>query len=254
MKEKIQRILKEIEKKNNIKILFAVESGSRAWGIESKDSYYDVRFVFVRPLNHYLSLHKVKDVIDYFWDSELDFVGFDIYKFSNLLVKSNPSTIEWLKSEIIYVDDGITRKEFIDFIDSNYSVVALFNHYKSMGKQNYLKYLKSQSLLTHKKYLYALRGIINAIYVYYNRKIPSINFNEMINSCNDIVPNDVLVKLKEIIELKKNGLEREEKNSIPLFNSYIENVLRYDYEISHSKKPDINKLNKFVIKTIKEVK
>ena len=32
-----------IEKENDVRILYACESGSRAWGFPSKDSDYDVR-------------------------------------------------------------------------------------------------------------------------------------------------------------------------------------------------------------------
>ena len=53
--------LKALEKKENIKILFAAESGSRAWGFESKDSDYDVRFVYIRPLEWYMSISKRKE-------------------------------------------------------------------------------------------------------------------------------------------------------------------------------------------------
>ena len=38
MREKIRLELERIEKENDVKILFAVESGSRAWGFPSKDS------------------------------------------------------------------------------------------------------------------------------------------------------------------------------------------------------------------------
>jgi len=44
----IQEKLSEIEKKENVVILHAVESGSRAWGFASPDSDYDVRFIYVR--------------------------------------------------------------------------------------------------------------------------------------------------------------------------------------------------------------
>ena len=47
IEDKIKNKLKEIEEKENIRILFAVESGSRAWGFASPDSDYDVRFVYV---------------------------------------------------------------------------------------------------------------------------------------------------------------------------------------------------------------
>jgi predicted nucleotidyltransferase len=46
MEELIKSKLKEIEEKENIKILHCVESGSRAWGFASPDSDYDVRFIY----------------------------------------------------------------------------------------------------------------------------------------------------------------------------------------------------------------
>ena len=46
MKDLIIQKLKEIEQTENIRILHAVESGSRAWGFPSPDSDYDVRFIY----------------------------------------------------------------------------------------------------------------------------------------------------------------------------------------------------------------
>ena len=71
MREKISRLLSEIEAVHNIKILFAVENGSRAWGMESKDSDYDVRFVFFRPVADYLSMTKPAEVIISAYDKDL---------------------------------------------------------------------------------------------------------------------------------------------------------------------------------------
>ena len=64
MSEKIQEQLRRIEEAENIKILLAVESGSRAWGFASPDSDYDVRFVYVRRPEDYLRLDAVRDVIE----------------------------------------------------------------------------------------------------------------------------------------------------------------------------------------------
>lgn len=58
MQELINQKLQEIEKRENIKILHCIESGSRAWGFASPDSDYDVRFVYVRPIEYYLRLDK----------------------------------------------------------------------------------------------------------------------------------------------------------------------------------------------------
>jgi hypothetical protein len=56
--------LDDIERQNNIKILYACESGSRAWGFASPDSDYDVRFVYVHPIDYYLTIDEQRDVIE----------------------------------------------------------------------------------------------------------------------------------------------------------------------------------------------
>ncbi len=56
MRDRIAEInenLDKIERTEEVRILHAVESGSRAWGFASPDSDYDVRFVYVRPKYFY---------------------------------------------------------------------------------------------------------------------------------------------------------------------------------------------------------
>ena len=94
--------LDDIERKENVKIIYAVESGSRAWGFDSQDSDYDVRFIYVRPLNDYLSLENIKDTIDYELNDVFDINGWDLKKALKLLYKSNPTLYEWKASPIVY--------------------------------------------------------------------------------------------------------------------------------------------------------
>ena len=65
MEQLIQAELGEIERARGVHVLYAVESGSRAWGFASPDSDYDVRFVYAAPLESYLHLGTRRDVIDY---------------------------------------------------------------------------------------------------------------------------------------------------------------------------------------------
>ncbi len=102
MREKIKLELERIEKENDVKILFAVESGSRAWGFPSKDSDYDVRFVYMHPVEWYLSIHDKRDVIEYPISDDLDISGWDIKKALQLFAKSNPALLEWIRSPIFY--------------------------------------------------------------------------------------------------------------------------------------------------------
>jgi uncharacterized protein len=45
--EEILARLRSVEAAENVRVLYAVESGSRAWGFPSSDSDYDVRFIYI---------------------------------------------------------------------------------------------------------------------------------------------------------------------------------------------------------------
>ena len=98
----IREKLKEIEQREDCRILLAVESGSRAWGFASPDSDYDVRFIYVRTKESYLRLDRVRDVIEVPINDELDINGWDVDKALKLLHKSNPTVFEWFSAPIIY--------------------------------------------------------------------------------------------------------------------------------------------------------
>ena len=93
MKKKIVALLKKLERKNKIKILFAVESGSREWGFASKDSDYDVRAVHFSPTERYLGLEKVPEQFELI-KKNIDIVSWDIKKFASLFLKSNPTLVK----------------------------------------------------------------------------------------------------------------------------------------------------------------
>ena len=105
MKKEICSTLAEIEKLHNVKILYACESGSRAWGFPSPDSDYDARYLYIRPLESYLKLFPERDVIEGPIDEVKDFVGWDLQKALKLLMKGNAPLIEWLHSPIVYKDN-----------------------------------------------------------------------------------------------------------------------------------------------------
>lgn len=75
MNEKIKTALSQIEQKNDVKVLLAVESGSRAWGFPSRDSDYDVRFIYLHKPTWYMSVVPGRDVIEVMQDEILDLSG-----------------------------------------------------------------------------------------------------------------------------------------------------------------------------------
>ena len=108
-----------------------------------------------------------------------------------------------------------------------------------MCKQNYLKYLKSGNDVTYKKYLYAMRGLINAEWILYKSNIPPVDFNDTLNSSLNFVPKNIISELKEIIKLKKEGKENEIIRNIVKIDNYIENFLKSSEEPQSKRKFDL---------------
>ena len=238
MKKKIIELVKGLEKEYDIKVLFCVESGSRAWGMESNDSDYDVRFVFYRKPEEYTLINTKGDVITAAFNDKfescnaegclIDMQGFDIIKFSKMLSSSNPTVIEWLNSDIVYF--GERPKKYVDFSKNLFNFMSLYHHYKSMGKQNYLKYIKPQNLATPKKYLYTCRGIICSLYVKEYLELPPIKFLDVLEKMyqDDKLDREIVSMLKEIIDDKKKQKEMFRMRSCLLLNKFIEEQLEID--------------------------
>jgi predicted nucleotidyltransferase len=92
--DRIRTELDRIEEEESVRVLYACESGSRAWGFESEDSDYDVRFIYLRPADWYLTIQKKRDVIEKPIDEDLDISGWDLPKALELFRRSNPPLLE----------------------------------------------------------------------------------------------------------------------------------------------------------------
>ncbi len=144
MKKRIIQTLHDIEKDHDVCILYACESGSRAWGFASQDSDYDVRFIYVRKPEWYLSkdLDYKPDVIELPIVDELDVNGWDLRKALQLFRKSNPPLLEWLDSPVVYLENGSAATRLQELIPTSYSPVSCMYHYFKMAKRNFREYLR----------------------------------------------------------------------------------------------------------------
>ena len=136
-KEIVDKLV-EIEQKENVKVLYAVESGSRAWGVESPDSDYDVRFVYVRPREEYLKLQETKDVIEWQLDEVLDINGWDLKKTLIQFHKGNATLFEWANSQIVYKTTDEWDKIYEESKKYFSEKIALY-HYYGTANSTYFK-------------------------------------------------------------------------------------------------------------------
>lgn len=164
MRELIGSSLDQIEREEGVRIVFACESGSRAWGFASKDSDYDVRFVYVRPPRQYLALDEPRDVIERPIVGDLDVNGWDLRKFLRQFRKSNPVTTEWLDSPIVYHESTSVAGRIRELVPEHFIPATAWHHYMSMANGNYKVSHKSEEIAL-KKYFYILRPLFAAMWV-----------------------------------------------------------------------------------------
>ncbi len=159
MEQAIKANLAEIEARENVRIVYACESGSRAWGFPSADSDYDVRFIYLHPLEWYLTIADKRDVIEEPITGLLDVNGWDLRKTLQLFRKSNPPLFEWLNSPIVYLEKYSVASRLRSLLAVYYSPRACAYHYLQMARGNFREYLQGDQVWV-KKYFYALRAVM----------------------------------------------------------------------------------------------
>lgn len=135
MTDEIQSLLDRLEKRHGIRIPYACESGSRAWGFASPDSDYDIRFIFVRPEASYVSVQEGLESLDLPMEGELDAGGWDVRKAARLLGRSNGALIEWLHSPLVYRAEPGFRERWQAAAREVFSPRAACDHYHGLAKQ-----------------------------------------------------------------------------------------------------------------------
>lgn len=237
MRKEIINKLSEIEKKEHVKIIYAVESGSRAWGFESVDSDYDVRFIYVREKEDYLCLDEKSDVIELPIDEVFDISGWDIKKALKLLYKSNPSLLEWFASPIVYKEtiEASYIKEVIPFY---FSSKKLYCHYQRMAK-THLKYVNKEQIPV-KKYLYILRCVLSSQYIAHNKKQPPIEIEKLIEY---ELPKELREDVNSLLMIKKSSDEKQYVNHMSSLDKFIVNSLEEDMPFIEDREVSWDRLN-----------
>jgi predicted nucleotidyltransferase len=226
MHDRILAELNNIEEEYNVRILYACESGSRAWGFPSKDSDYDVRFIYIHQVEWYLSVFDNRDVIEVPINDTLDINGWDIRKALQLARKSNPSLIEWMQSPIVYKQTTTVPEKLRTLINSDFSPKACLYHYLSMAKANYREYLQGKLVRT-KKYFYVLRPLLACMWIEQYEHIPPIVFETLYNS---LLPEGELKReIDELLKRKIAGEELDSEPRISVINDFIDlNIEHFD--------------------------
>ncbi|MBK5075051.1 nucleotidyltransferase domain-containing protein [Budviciaceae bacterium CWB-B4] len=221
MKNRILNELEEIERKFDVKVLYACESGSRGWGFASTDSDYDVRFIYVHKPEWYLTVEPGRDVIERPLDDELDISGWELRKALGLLKNANPTLLEWLDSPIVYREDSDFMDKFRTLAIEHFSSLRARYHYLSMAKKNFRGYLQGETVRL-KKYLYVLRPLLAVKWIDERATVPPMPFSLLL----DIVEDSLLLdEISYLLEVKRANTESQYGEKLVQIHNFIEQEL-----------------------------
>lgn len=246
--DKIKSLLKEIEDKNKVEILYACETGSRAWGFPSPDSDYDIRFIYKHKLDWYLNLSEKKDYINVAIKDDLDITGWDLRKSLHLLKKSNAPLIERFQSPIEYFSIDNFKNDFKQLIEEYYSPIAAFYHHYSLAKK-FREDIVGKDEIKLKSYFYLVRSLLSCNWIVRNSNVVPMNIESLL-TCTSVSNQNIL---KELIQLKLTvGEKYLHKNNDSLIKLVVE---LFDFVDTYKDKLKVNDsnydgLNKFFLKMI----
>ena len=206
IKDQINETLLDLEQRKGIRVLFACESGSRAWGFASPDSDYDLRFIYAHPRDWYLELQEKKDTIDLMLPNDLDLSGWDLMKALKLFATCNLALNEWLDSPEIYWEVAPFRETLASQIESFFNPRKALHHYLSMAKGTAERNFEGNQIKI-KKLFYVLRPLIACKWILAKQTMPPTQFQSLLDG--GLIPPDVDELIKKIQIVKETAIEGE---------------------------------------------
>ncbi|AEW85458.2 nucleotidyltransferase domain-containing protein [Flavobacterium columnare] len=228
MQTNILNKLKEIELEKGVEILYAVESGSRAWGFASPDSDYDIRFIYKHDLDYYLSLWEQPDTIEFMTTDNLDGSGWDLRKTVRLLAKSNAPLLEWLSSPVVYYENETFINQMRALAKDCFSPVACLHHYLGTTK-NFMEVCQAEEVKL-KSYFYALRTALAGKWIIEKNRFPPVDFMELL----PIAPHNLQEKIKELMQIKANQDEKYLHPKEVLITDFLQETVVFNQEHANS--------------------
>lgn len=216
--------LRELDVFHKITTILAIESGSRAWGFPSRDSDYDIRFIYARPISGYLTLSQGRDVIEVPLDTNgWDIAGWDLRKTLFLALRSNATVGEWLTSPIAYATVPALVEAMLTFLREQYSPRRYALHYFHLAHKYWRERAAGRSNVTDKTYCYVFRSLLATLWTITRRDLVPMNIDDLLAGVE--VPVKVgeafnAVRLRKIDSLEKTILGRE-----PILDGWIIDLL-----------------------------
>jgi predicted nucleotidyltransferase len=211
----------DLVRQSGVNILFAIESGSRAWGFPSPDSDYDCRFVYIWPTHAHLVLQVQRDVIEFPIEGEIDAGGWDLRKALLLALKGNAVIFEWVKSPHVYEEIAGFRAALLNEI-AEPALIA--RHYLGLLKRH--SFASTEGDVRLKKLFYAIRPALSLEYMEQRdfSRLPPMDLGSLLSGVR-LAP-DLAELIASMVEIKKTVREIGTGPIPVLLKNYLEEAGR----------------------------
>ncbi|WP_169891138.1 nucleotidyltransferase domain-containing protein [Litchfieldia alkalitelluris] len=238
MRRKIINAIQHLESEYKVEVIFASESGSRAYGTDTANSDHDIRFIYVNSLRNYLNVVKSSDSIVEKYDVELELHGWDLLKVGPLLIKSNPSLYEALFSPEIYFEKVKGIDQFRHLAREFYSRKTLFIHYRKILKSNLksIKVIREKETVSYtdlKTIIQAIRALLAAQFILKYQLLPPVVLSELIELTSNTESQKALYMM--VVRKKQAGIDNPKSIIMEHEVNEIYRFLSQEHELLHEK-------------------
>lgn len=248
MKQVIRKELKQFEEEYGIKIISARDTGSRSWNLESRESDYDVSFIYIQDHADYITPSGYKQNIDRETSTEYDieYNSWNLDRFLALLKSSNPSAIEFLQSNKVYYEPPLAENDYMYNLEShaqsNFKPLALMMHHHNLAKNQFERYIKNGKDHTYKRHLYAIRSLVYREYIKKEKKLPTLDFPKFWEENQNVLDGWATEQsfIDRMIQHKKKGFGDKEVKTRKIAKKLDKELSK---QIPDEKKPEYAQQN-----------
>ncbi|MEM7422812.1 MAG: phosphoribosyl-ATP diphosphatase [Pseudomonadota bacterium] len=214
-RNQITDALRQIEIEEQVRILLAVESGSRAWGFHSPDSDFDVRFIYATPIDAHLSVETQRDVIERPISNELDISGWDLRKTLRLILRSNAVAMEWLRSPVTYLEQPGFRTDLLNFAETTLRRKPLMWHYLRLAESQYQRVMDGDGRVRLKVLFYVIRPVLGMRWLRLHEDIAALPMDMPTLIAEADPPDAALGEITALTDSKRSAKELGTVDKIP---------------------------------------
>lgn len=251
VRRQVLNTLDDVEREHDVRILFACESGSRGWGFASPDSDYDVRFIYVHRIDWYLSVDRLRNVIELPISDVYDVNGWDLRKTLGLLKRGNATVVEWLSSPVVYRSDPQFVTAMHQAVQQVHRPERSFYHYSHMGRRHARAVLDLDQVKL-KKYLYVLRSLLSARWVADGRGPAPMRFTELVDALVDDAA--LRAEIDALLVRKRRADEAKQIDPLPVIDDFVRSELRRQEQLFPPAEPtDPAPLDRLLADTVRRL-